>query len=236
VRSGNKYISGTAYYLNDTGEWLAVQNSGDICMSLYFPAFESTRVEVLMQPLTRAGGIASIRINAAQHEPEGTKLVWEVQRAGRWYQISEGELGALTGSPTLVNLRAVFIGTLDLMPAIDMSQTEIELLGQETTFTHISQLHELDAATDSVKVHYYIRGWQDGKHDLDSYLIVPGSPDTVVSASTMTFTPDPSDATTVKAEAAFTLSSKDTYRVKTTGSLGGSDGAFVVTERRDFAF
>jgi hypothetical protein len=236
VRSGNKYISGTAYYLDDNGEWQAVQNSGDICMNLYFPGFDDTRIEVQMKPLTRAGGISSIRINAAYHVPDGTRLVWEIQRAGKWYQLSEGEYGALIGSPTLVNLRAVFIGTRDLMPAIDMSQTEIELLGQETTLTHISELHELDATTNSVKVHYWVRGWHDGKHDLDCFLITPGSPDTVVSPSTQTFTPDPEDGTSVKMEAVFTLSAKDKYRVKTTGSLGGSDGVFVITERRDFAF
>lgn len=236
VRSGNKYISGAAYYLDDNGEWQPVQNSGDVCMSLYFPAFESTRIEVQMKPLTRAGGISSIKINAACHVPEGTRLVWEIQRAGKWYQISEGEYGALTGSPTLVNLRAVFIGTRDLMPAIDMSQTEVELLGQDGTFTHISHVHDLDAATDSVQVHYYIRGWHEGEHDLDCDLILPGSPDTVKAPDTLTFTPDPHDATAVKATAVFTLSAKDAYRVKTTGTKGGSDGVYVVTERRDFAY
>ena len=236
VRSGNKYISGAAFYLDDNGEWQAVQNSGDICMSLYFPAFESTRIEVQMKPLTRPGGIASIKINAACHVPEGTRLVWEIQRAGKWYQISEGEFGALTGNPTLVNLRAVFIGTRDLMPAIDMSQTEVELLGQDGTLTHISEIHDLDAATNSVQVHYYIRGWHEGEHDLDCNLILPGSPDTVKAPDTLTFTPDPQDATSVKAVAVFTLASKDAYRVKTTGSKGSSDGVFVVTERRDFAY
>lgn len=235
VREGDKYPSGAAYYLSDTKEWLPVQNSGDICMNLYFPAFAQTRVEVAMQPLTRAGGISSIRINAAQYEPKGTKLVWEIQRAGRWYQLSEGEYGALTGAPTLVNLRAVFIGTRDLMPAIDMSQTEITLLGEENTFTHVSEIHELDAATDEVRVRYDIQGWDEGVHDIDCDLIIPGSPDTIEAPDTLTITPSAGDATTVRVEAVFTPSAITDYRVKTTGTRGLSDSAFVVTERRDHA-
>lgn len=235
VRSGDKYRYGSAYYLSDTAEWLPVQNSGDICLGLYFPAFEQTRVEVLMQPLTRAGGIASIRINAAQIVPSGTKLVWEVQRAGKWYQISEGEYGALTGAPTLVNLRAVFIGTRDLMPSIDMSQTEVELLGADDTFTHISTVLTCSATT-SVQVHAYITGWDPDEHEIDIDLILPGSPDTVESADSLTITPDPHDATTVKVVAVFTPTSTTAFRVKITGDKGESDAEFVVNERRAFAF
>lgn len=236
VRTGNKYVSGSAFYLSDTGEWLPVQNSGDICMSLNFPQFDATRVEVLMEPLTRSGGIDEIRINAACVVPQGTKLLWEVQRAGKWYQISEGEYGALTGSPTLVNLRAVFVGTRDLMPSVDLSQTEIEITGLDDTFTHISELHELDAATEEVRVDYYIRGYDADEHEVDCDLIIPGSPDTIVAPDSLVVEPDPLDETTVKVTAVFTPSSTSSYRVKTTGDRGESDGAFVITERRDAAF
>lgn len=235
VRSGDKYRYGNAYFLSDTAEWLPVQNSGDICIGLYFPAFEQTRVEVLMQPLTRAGGISSIRINAAQIVPSGTKLVWEVQRAGKWHQISEGEAGALTGAPTLVNLRAVFIGTRDLMPSIDMSQTEIELLGAEDTFTHISTVLTCSATT-SVQVHAYITGWDPDEHTIDIDLILPGSPDTIDAGDSLTITPDPHDATTVKVVAVFTPTSTTAFRVKISGDKGESDAEFVVNERRAFAF
>lgn len=235
VRSGDKYRYGNAYFLSDTAEWLPVQNSGDICIGLYFPAFDQTRVEVLMQPLTRAGGISAIRINAAQIVPSGTKLVWEVQRAGKWHQISEGEAGALTGAPTLVNLRAVFIGTRDLMPSIDMSQTEVELLGAEDTFTHISTVLTCSATT-SIQVHAYITGWDPDEHEIDIDLILPGSPDTVEAADSLTITPDPNDATTVKVAAVFTPASTTSFRVKITGDKGDSDAGFAVSERRAFAF
>ena len=234
VRSGNKYISGTAYYLSDTNDWLPVQNSGDICMGLYFMAYAETRVEVLMEALTRTGGITGIRVNAAQHVPEGTQLLWETQRAGKWYQISEGEAGALDGNPTLVNLRAVFIGTRDLMPAIDMTQTEVELLGPLSNLTHFSKERDLASATTSIQVHYDITGYDADEHTFGCSLVLDGG--STEAPDSLTITPDPQDATLSRAKAVFTPASLTKYRVKTTGGLGGAEGAFVVTERRDYPF
>lgn len=234
VRTGNKYISGSAFHLSDTGEWLPVQNSGDICMALYFAQFDQTRVEVLMQPLSRAGGIGEIRALLAQHVPEGTNLILEAQRAGTWYQFTEGEYGATVGNPMLLNLRAVFIGTRDLMPAIDMSQTEIELLGAVDAFQHFSMKRELDAPTDLVKVDYYVRGWDPEEHDLDCRLVLAGG--TLKTADTLTVIADPQDETTVRIAASFTLTAASEYRVRTDGAKGDSDGAFIVTERRDHVF
>ena len=68
-----------------------------------------------------------MKITAAQWEPQGTFLTFEAQRGGLWYQLSEGEYDALSGNPTLVPLRMVFNGTRDLMPGIDMNQTEVEI-------------------------------------------------------------------------------------------------------------
>lgn len=234
VRSGNKYPTGAAFYLNELGEWLPVQNSGDICMSLYFMAFAQTRVEVQMQPLTREGGIAGIRINAAQHVPEGTSILWEIQRAGRYYQISEGEIGALDGNPTLVNLRAVFVGTRDLMPAIDMSQTEIELLGPVANLTHFSKERTLSAATSSIQVHYDILGYNKNEHTIGCSLVLAGG--ATETADSLTVTPDPQDSTSARVVAVFTPSAITSYRVKTTGNRGAATTGFVSTERRDFPF
>lgn len=232
VRSANKYAYGTAFYLSDTGEWLPVQNSGDICMSLYYPVFDQTRIEVLMQPLTRAGGISAIRINAAQIVPSGTKLLYEIQRTGKWYTISEGELSALDGSPTLVNFRVVFVGTRDLMPALDMSQTEVELIGEEDDFVHISKVIESVSAETDFQVELSIEGWDDSIHDIDIDLIIPGSPDTIEAPDSLTITPMPDDETTVRVLAVFTPDATDEFRVKITGGKDPGESPFVVTERR----
>ncbi|CAH1657210.1 conserved hypothetical protein [Hyphomicrobiales bacterium] len=234
VRTGNKYLSGSAFYLSDLGEWEPVQNSGDICISLFFGAFKQSRIEVQMQPLTRVDGIAGIRLNAAQYVPEGTQLLWEVQRAGKWYQISEGEYGALDGNPTLVNLRAVFVGTRDLMPAIDMTQTEIELLGPVGNLTHFSKERTLASSTTSIQVHYDIAGYDASKHTFGCSLILDGG--ATETADSVTVTPDPLDATTARAVAVFTPATLTKYRVKTTGSRGSAAAGFVATERRDFVF
>lgn len=234
VRTGDKYVSGAAYYLSDTGEWLPVQNSGDICLAFNYAQFDQTRVEVLLEPLTREGGIGEIMITAAQFEPEGTKLTFETQRAGKWYQISEGEFEALSGYPTLVNLRIVFTGTRDLMPGIDMSQTEFELGKAEGALVHFSKAHEPDSSTDEVHVHYYVSGWDPGIHSIDCDLILPG-PSTEEPDSSVVIL-DPEDETRAVVKFVFTPTAATEYVVKTMGTTSKVEFPFVVDTRMDFAF
>lgn len=232
VASGNKYVSGHAFYLSDTGEWVQVQNSGDVCMALNFAYFDQSRIEVLLNPLSHASGIDEIKIVAAQIEPEGTSLTFEIQRAGKWYQLSEGEFDALDGSPTMVNLRMVFSGTRDLMPGIDMSQTEYELGATLDEFTHFSKSHVLDATYDDAQVIYYVRGWDSARHNLDCDLIVPG-PSTKAPASTV-IEPDPEDSQSVRITFTFdNLSAAPSYVVKTVGETDTATRPFVVTQRFD---
>lgn len=234
VRSGNKYVSGAAFYLSDSDEWAPVQNSGDICLKLNYAQFDKTRIEVLMGPLSRVGGMDSIRITAAQFEPEGTNLTFEVQRAGKWYQISEGEFDALSGDPTLVNLRIVFSGTRDLMPGIDMTQTEYALGKSATALTHFSSSIELDSATNEVQVHCFVKGWRDDLHTLDVDLILP-DPLTVNADSSQVIL-DPEDPTSVKIVFSFTLTADDEFVVKIIGATSDATKPFVVTSRMVFAF
>lgn len=232
VASGNKHVSGHAFYLSDTGEWVQVQNSGDVCMTLNFAHFDQPRVEVLLNPLSHVNGIDEIKIIAAQVEPEGTNLTFEVQRLGKWYQISEGEFDALAGSPAMVNLRMVFSGTRDLMPGIDMSQTEYELGASLDEFTHVSKSHTLGSTYDDAQAIYYVSGWDNALHDLDCELIVPG-PVTKSSASKVV-EPDPEDSQSVRIIFTFdNLSAAASYVVKTVGETTDAARPFVVTQRLD---
>ena len=232
VSSGNKYAYGDAFQLNDTAEWVAVQNSGDLCMSLHYARFSETRTEVLMESLQRTGGMSAIKITAAQFEPEGTKLTFETQRAGKWYQISEGEYDALTTNPALVSLRMVFTGSLDLMPGIDMDQTEVEISKTEDELVHFSKAHALDAATTSVQVIYEVEGWDEGDHDLDCQLIISGTPENPDSSSVKL---DPEDSTRARISFVFSPASTSSYAVKTIVTTADLTKQCVVTRREDHA-
>ncbi|MCK5934496.1 MAG: hypothetical protein KAG89_20275 [Fulvimarina manganoxydans] len=233
TKSGNTYAQGAAFYLDDTGAWQPIQNSGDLCFGLNFATFASNRIEVQMQSLELAGGISTMRLLTADREPDGTRLIWEVQRAGRWYQISEGEPEALSGAPNLVAFRAVFIGTQDLMPGFDISQSEVQLGRLADEFKHISIERTLDAATTSVQLAYEVQGWDSDDHVLVPSVIVAGSP---VAADTVTSFANPDNSAKVRFLADFTVPSTTSFTPVLDGATDTTGKYFVVTERRDSAF
>jgi hypothetical protein len=229
----DKYISGAAFYLSDTAEWLPVQNSGDLCLKLNYAQFDNTRVEVLLEPLTRASGISEIKIVAAQWEPQGTNLTFEVQRAGVWYQISEGEYDALTGNPTLVNLRMVFTGTRDLMPGIDMLQTEVTMTKTEVAFEHWSTSLSVGSATSAVQVHVFLRGYNAAVHTIDCTNTTPG--DGVLNHTSVTTKSDLEDDTTRHVIFAFTPTAETAFEVKIVGTTQNANNPFTVVRREAYA-
>lgn len=233
VRTGNKYISGAAFYLSDTAEWLAVQNSGDIALKLNYAMFDSTRVEVLLEPLTRAGGISAIKLAAAQWEPDGTNLSFEIQRAGIWYQLNEGEFDALSGSPTLVNLRMVFSGTRDLMPGIDMLQTEATLSKTELEFEHWSTACAVGVATSSVEVHLFVRGWDAAAHTLACTISTAG--DGVLAAASTEVRANHDDEMTRQVVFTFAPTAETEFEIVINGETTDADNTFVIVRREAFA-
>lgn len=234
IATGNKYAQGTLSYITNTGAQEAVQNSGDLCFQAYFAQFANTRVEVQMNNLDMPGGMSAIKIIAATIVPEGCDLIWEIQRAGKWYQISRGEVAALQGYPTNVALRAVFIGTTDLMPGIDMSQIEAELTKTLTALVHESKAHALAAASTSVQVHCYVEGWDAAAHSLTCTLV--GTSGTPVSPAATVTDIDPEFPQRVRRRFTFAPSSTSSYKVRLAGSTSDATKFFSVDTRYDFAF
>ena len=227
VRTGDKYKSGAAFYLNDDGsDWLPVQNSGDVCLAFNYAEFSQTRIEVNLEPLTKVGGISNVKITAAQWEPQGTFLTFEAQRGGLWYQLSEGEYDALSGNPTLVPLRMVFNGTRDLMPGIDMNQTEVEIGVIATSLQHQSEALTTPAST-SMQVHLDVTGYDAAAHTITPSLLIPGAE----AADSVTITVDPEDSTRAKVVGVFTPTSITSVVVKVVGSTSDPEKLFTINSR-----
>lgn len=230
VRTGDKYKTGAAFYLNDTGDdWLPVQNSGDVCLAFNYALFAQSRIEVNLEPLTKVGGISNIKLTAAQWEPEGTNLTFEAQRGGLWYQLSEGEYDALSGNPTLVPLRMVFNGTRDLMPGIDMNQTEVEIGVVDDDLLHLSESLTFASST-SLQVHLDVVGYDQAAHTITPSLLIPGAE----AADSVTVTTDPEDATRAQIVAVFTPTAITSCVVKIVGSTSDPEKLFTITSRTLF--
>lgn len=229
----DKIVSGCCFYMDDNDEWIVVQNSGDICMMLNYAVFDSTRVEVSLAPGVRGSGISYLKLMAAQWEPEGTRLIFEGQRAGLWYQLSDGEYECLGTAPTQVPLRMIFQGTRDLMPGIDLSQSELMLGRTVTSLEHWSKAHALDVGSTDINVKYFVRGWNAAAHTLACHIVSGGvteAPDTGP-----VYAPDPQDNTKMQISYAFTMASTQSYVIKTEGDTTDAAKFFTVTERDDYA-
>jgi hypothetical protein len=228
------YPSGCFFYYDTTQVWLLSSAPQALFMQVLMAQFTLNRYEVAMASPALSGGISAMRVTAAAQVPQGTSLSWEVQNGGIWYPLNSNTPGAFAGSPSLVPLRAVFTGTSDLMPGIDLTQAENEVTLTATSLTHWSDGRSLGSATSSVKIDYYVNGWDAAHHTLDVRLETGGV--TSGAAGTITTTPDPTDPTQVKIEFVFTPSAITAYDIKTIVTTTTGYGFPIPTERWDFAF
>lgn len=122
--SGNKFAQGTLFYCTD-GAFAQGDPETDFAMRINFAQFAATRVVVPFQPVTLENGMTELNLLYAGWAPGGTDLVWEVKPTGAtaWQAIEGAADSTLTGLPALVEIRAVFVGTTDLMPAIVLDAT-----------------------------------------------------------------------------------------------------------------
>ncbi|MGY6246201.1 hypothetical protein ACXIUS_01470 [Bosea thiooxidans] len=125
--SGNSFTQGSRFVCTD-GAWSQVITDSDFAMRLNVASFAATRTVVEMDALTLDSGMTEVRLVHGGWAPGGTSLVWEIQPSGSddWQALTLNNADgadSLVGLPALVRLRAVFVGTTDLAPAIVMDAT-----------------------------------------------------------------------------------------------------------------
>ena len=125
--SGNAFTQGSRFVCTD-GAWSQVISDSDFAMRLKVASFATTRTTVEFDALTLENGMTELRLLHGGWQPGGTALVWEIQPSGsdEWQPLTLANANGadeLLGLPSLVRLRAVFIGTTDLQPAIVMDAT-----------------------------------------------------------------------------------------------------------------
>ncbi|WP_029006397.1 hypothetical protein, partial [Azorhizobium doebereinerae] len=120
--SGNRYAQGSRFTCTD-GAWSQVSTEVDFAMRIKAATFAAPRTVVEFAPLTLENGMTELRLLHGGWAPGGTALTWEIKpsSATTWQPLTlsaaEGS-DALAGLPALVQLRAVFVGTTDLQPAL----------------------------------------------------------------------------------------------------------------------
>lgn len=175
IVAGENYTQGTLFYSLD-GEYFQGDFTKDLQMRLYFAAFKNPRTVVELKPLQLAGGIADIDILAPTYVPPSTQLIYEYQKDGVWHAIDAvTQNNPLLGLPAMVHLRAVFIGSSDLMPGLGLENSRALVSRQATTFRHISTARTTPAPTKNIEVQARLEYFNTAKHQLGCSLIVNGA-------------------------------------------------------------
>jgi hypothetical protein len=171
---GTEYTQGILMYAQD-GAYFTQAAERDLMLRLNFARFASPRAVVQMQPLQLAGGIQELDMLYDAAVPAGCRLVWEYQTGGQWRPITT-DASPQFGGAALVPLRAVFIGTQDLMPAVRPSTAQVTVSRRGNAFVHVSTERVLGTPSDTIRVRLLLEDFKAAQgHTVDCRLIVGGA-------------------------------------------------------------
>jgi hypothetical protein len=233
MASGNSYAQGTFFYSTD-GQFYQGDLTKDAMLTLKFASFANPRVVISLQPLQLDGGIAAIDINADMIVPAACQFVYEVQVNGVWIALTEIDTQALIGLPPLLPLRAVFVGTSDIMPGIKLAGSQVLVTRPRTVFKHIST-ELLRVSTEQVRVQVRYENWHSANHTVACSLLV-GVDFATVETPDVIETVVESDYSILRTYT-FNLAAEHTsFKIVFDGTTSSALDVFHVSERVDVEF
>lgn len=229
----NGITHGTLLASGDGTSW-QVDLAKDLMFRLYACKFNSTKVVIDIEDVDLAGGIREVQAMLTGYQPSGTDLVLEGRIAGAWRSLTQEDETVLNSAPSVLPLRLVFIGTKDLMPAIDLSKSRVIASRPLLTSTHISTIRSLGAGTtSSIKVIEVSDDFDEAAHDWVVTILSGAGYATVTTAASVT-TKKSVDGRTQRTWI-FSPSAIGAYRVKTVLTASSIDNLFSVFGRQDEA-
>jgi hypothetical protein len=230
VVSGNNYTNGTIFYSTD-GAYFTGDLTKDLMFTLYGAQFVNALSQVQLQPVSLAGGLTDLAINVSQVTPQGTSLQIQFQVNGQWYNLGD-TTAPLNAAPQLVPLRAVFLGTSDLAPAVLATTTGVVVSRPALAFNHTSELRTISPASTNIQVQVVVVGYNAAVHTL-TCTIANGGNTITPSVTSSALEPDG-----VGLRFTFKFSpgtGVTTYSINTQGTRQSTAAPFQVVERTDVA-
>jgi len=227
---GTEYTQGILMYTQD-GAYFTQAAERDLMLRLNFARFVSPRAVVQMQPLQLAGGVQELDLLYDSAVPAGCRLVWEYQTGGLWRPVTPDTPPAFGGA-ALVPLRAVFIGTQDLMPAVRPGNAQVTVRRRGTAFVHVSTSRVLGTPSQNIRVRLLLEDFSAAAgHTVDCRLIVGAA--TVAATS---FRDEVVDGRSLWREFRFALGANTgAYRIRIDGAGVTGTNPWHVAERYDLA-
>ena len=226
--SGQNYLQGTLFFGTD-GDYFTGDLTKDLIFKVYGAQFKIARTEVQLQPVSLAGGITDIAIDAPAIVPDGSSLTFEIQVGGKWYPITE--VGKLSSKPDIVPIRAVFLGTGDVQPGLWLAQNAITASRPTTTFTALTKTRTLSSPRQNIDVQLLLHNFDPNSHTIDCVLI----------ANNTTYTPalvkTQQEDQAIRRTFTFNISSGvSSYKIRISGTRQSSASPFAVVEKIDIAY
>lgn len=229
-------INGTFFSATD-GAYFAGDAANDMLINLNFAKFQSNRVEVslgwkTLNALELSGGMMDIDILAETILPKSTQLIFEVQVGGVWIPLAETDAAVLASAPNLAAIRAVFVGTLDVMPAIRLDTSQCVVSRPDDEFVHISTERTVATDIDTVVVALDLEDFDETPHNcVITVLVTGGSEETADAVEDKVIGPR-----AIRRTATFSFTNTDTgYRVKIAGATNSIASTYHVAQRTDVA-
>lgn len=190
--SGNKFAQGSRFACTD-GAWSQVSTEVDFAMRIKAASFAATRTVVEFQPLTLENGMTEIRLLHGGWAPGGTAVTWEVKpsTASTWQPLTlsdaEGS-DTLAGLPALVQLRAVFVGTTDLQPALVLdAKARAMTFRPRGEMVAVSKVQPFGLATSTIQLEVVVDAFEAARHTVAPKLMIGSS---VIAPAAISVTPD----------------------------------------------
>ncbi len=161
--SGGDYAQGTLFYSTD-GAYFQADLTRDLMFTLRYARFTRTYTEVALKPLQLAGGITGIDILHEGFTPASCELRFEVQVNGRWFTLDQYDSDCLNGLPAILPLRAVFLGTHDVMPGIRLAGSRARVNRPATALKHYSIARSLGTPSTTVRVESRLEHFKAALH------------------------------------------------------------------------
>ena len=196
-------FAGGALFVCTDGIWSQVSTTEDFAFRLNGAKFLKQRVELLLNPASLNGGLTQLTFIFKSIIPAGTTINFEIQPTGQseWFPLDARDPSVIANLPPQVLIRAVFNGTVDVMPGMVLDTDARVVAGRmNQTMQAVSGLLSRGFATETVEVIYNVDNFDAARHTVVPKLLVNDAP---VNPASVTPIPDPTKESRGKYKAVF---------------------------------
>lgn len=168
----NKYAQGS-FFVSTDGLWSQGSISLDACFEVLVAEFSAPRITVNLTAWNLSGGICGIDLLTKQVVPDGCSISYEVQVGSVWHTIEQVSSGVspLFNLPANINARMILLGTTELMPGINLSQSNVTVSRPRTNGVHITKARTAPGPVSEIIEILVLEHYDEVNHDLTCSLL-----------------------------------------------------------------